>query len=65
MDVVAAAEPSSGMVGHVQLADAPGTGALPIAEAVDILIGHGYAGPIGCEYVPGGRTADTLGWVDQ
>ncbi|WP_431926167.1 TIM barrel protein [Nonomuraea jabiensis] len=70
VDVVAAAERSSGTVGHVQLADAPGrgapgTGTLPIAGAVDILIGHGYAGPIGCEYVPGGPTADTLGWVDQ
>lgn len=69
VDVVAAAERTASMVGHIQLADvpgrgAPGTGTLPIADAVDLLIGHGYAGPIACEYVPSGPTVDTLGWVD-
>jgi hydroxypyruvate isomerase len=69
VDIVAAAERAAGMVGHVQLADvpgrgAPGTGTLPMAQAVDLLINHGYVGPIGCEYVPGGSTVDTFGWVD-
>jgi hydroxypyruvate isomerase len=70
VDVVTAAKRSAGVVGHVQLADvpgrgAPGTGALPIAQVVDLLIEHGYAGSIGCEYVTGERTVDTLGWADQ
>jgi hydroxypyruvate isomerase len=69
VDIVAAAERSAGVVGHVQLADAPGrgapgTGTLPIAEAVDMLANHGYAGSIGCEYSVSGPTVDTLGWVD-
>jgi hydroxypyruvate isomerase len=69
VDIVAAAERTAGIVGHIQLADvpgrgAPGTGTLPIADAVDLLLSRGYAGPISCEYVPGGPTVDTLGWVD-
>lgn len=69
VDVIAAAERTANVVGHIQLADAPGrgapgTGTLPIAAAVDMLIARGYAGSIGCEYVPGGPTADTFGWID-
>lgn len=69
VDIVAAAERTVGTVGHIQLADvpgrgAPGTGTLPLAAAVDSLIEHGYTGSIGCEYVAGGPTLDTLGWVD-
>jgi hydroxypyruvate isomerase len=69
VDIVAAAGRAAGIVGHVQLADAPGrgapgTGTLPIAETVDRLRSRGYAGSIACEYLPGGPTVDTLGWVD-
>jgi hydroxypyruvate isomerase len=69
VDLIAAASRSADMTGHVQLADAPGrnapgTGTLPIAAAVDVLIARGYTGSIGCEYVPGGPTTDTFGWID-
>jgi hydroxypyruvate isomerase len=69
VDIVAAAGRTAGLVGHAQLADAPGrgapgTGTLAIPDAIDVLVEHGYAGSIGCEYQVDGPTVDTLGWID-
>lgn len=68
VDLVAAAARYSDRVGHVQLADAPGrgapgTGAAPVAAAVDALVGAGYRGTAAAEYKPAGRTIDSLGWL--
>lgn len=57
-------------IGHVQLADAPGrhepgTGAIPIAELVDLLDQHGYTGGIALEYIPSGDTVAGLSWLRQ
>lgn len=67
-DVVEDQQARPRYAGHVELL-AGGRGGdvgrtLPLADAVGSPIEHGYAGSIGCEYVPGGPTADTLGWVD-
>jgi len=56
-----------GRIGHIQLADNPGRGEPGTGEInyswlfrhIDAL---GYAGWIGCEYKPRGRTEDGLGW---
>ena len=69
VDLAAAVRRTSGLVAHVQLADAPGrgapgTGSLPLRETVEQLVAAGYDGPIGAEYAPGAPTESTLGWVD-
>jgi hydroxypyruvate isomerase len=56
--------------GHVQLADAPGrhqpgTGRLPIARYLAALDEAGYAGWVGLEYVPDGRTEDSFAWLPR
>lgn len=57
-------------VGHVQIADAPGrhqpgTGALPLDRQLRSLEEGGYAGWVGLEYQPTGRSADSFGWLAQ
>jgi hydroxypyruvate isomerase len=52
-------------IGHVQISDfpgrgQPGTGSLPIDRILERLQGAGYSGPLGLEYVPVGRTEDSL-----
>jgi hydroxypyruvate isomerase len=57
-------------IGHVQIADAPGrhqpgTGDLPIERWLSTLDRAGYAGWVGLEYVPRGRSVDSLGWLPR
>ena len=57
-------------IGHVQLADnpgrnEPGTGESNFPFLLDDLDRIGYAGWVGCEYKPVGRTEDSLGWIED
>jgi hydroxypyruvate isomerase len=54
-------------IAHIQLADnpgrnEPGTGEINYRFLFGFLDGIGYAGWIGCEYKPKGKTIDGLGW---
>lgn len=67
-DIVKTVERLLPKIAHIQVADVParnepGTGELNypfIFQAIDRL---GYAGWIGCEYKPAGRTSDGLSWL--
>jgi len=67
-DVVMALRATMPWIGHIQTASVPlrnepGTGELNdplIFREIDAL---GYAGYVGCEYRPAGRTEDGLGWL--
>ena len=55
------------VLGHVQIAGAPerhepDRGELGFAHLMGVLDRVGYAGWVGCEYHPAGRTEDGLGW---
>lgn len=55
-------------IAHLHVADRPGrhepgTGALDFPAIGQALAGIGYAGLIGCEYIPAGRTGDGLHWM--
>jgi hydroxypyruvate isomerase len=55
-------------IGHLQIADTPGrhepgTGEIAWGFVFDHLRRIGYAGDIGAEYLPAGRTADGLAWL--
>lgn len=57
------------VIGHIQLADVPGrhqpgTGDIPFPRLFRLLDELGYDGWVGCEYVPRGPTADSLGWLE-
>jgi hydroxypyruvate isomerase len=67
-DVAATIERLLPRIGHMQLADVPGrhepgTGAIDFGSLLNHIDRLGYAGWIGCEYVPAGRTTDGLGWT--
>jgi hydroxypyruvate isomerase len=67
-DLVAVIERYADLIGHVQLADAPGRGApgtghVDFTGVFEALAGAEYQHLIACEYVPGGPTLDSLGWV--
>lgn len=56
-------------IGHLQLADnpgrhEPGTGEINFPFLLRRIDELGYAGWIGCEYIPGGTTEDSLGWLE-
>ncbi len=56
-------------IAHVQIADhpgrnEPGTGDLPLEQQLADLEAGGYAGWVGLEYKPSGRSADSFNWVD-
>lgn len=55
-------------IGHIQLADVPGRHEPGTGEInFDFLLRHldaiGYAGWIGCEYLPAGRSEDSFDWM--
>lgn len=65
-DVEAALEGYADLIGHVQIADAPGrgepgTGSLPLARYLDQLAGYGYRGYVGLEYKA--SLEDPFGWL--
>jgi hydroxypyruvate isomerase len=68
-DVPAAIAAYGDLIGHVQIADAPGrgepgSGALDIAGLLGSLAANGYTGHIGLEYKPTTRTTEeSLGWL--
>lgn len=57
------------LIGHVQLADAPGrnepgTGEIDFEHYLGTLERAGYGGYIGLEYKPSGTTTDSLAWLE-
>jgi hydroxypyruvate isomerase len=55
-------------IGHMQIADVPGrhepgTGEIDFPPLFDLIDRLGYRGWIGAEYVPSGKTEDSLAWV--
>jgi hydroxypyruvate isomerase len=69
-DVEAVIARQAGLVGHVQIADAPGrhqpgTGELPIQAWLAALAAAGYTGGVSLEYVPDGPTADSFDWLPR
>lgn len=57
-------------IGHIQIADnpgrhEPGSGEIHWPAVFGELARLGYAGDIGAEYLPAGRTADGLGWLAE
>ena len=68
-DVAAVIGEHGSLIGHVQVADAPGrhrpgTGQLPLAEQLALIAGCGYRGYVALEYVPTGPTASDLAELD-
>ncbi|MFP1151756.1 hydroxypyruvate isomerase [Mycobacterium sherrisii] len=64
-DVVAAVQSHRDLIGHIQIADAPGrgepgTGEIPLGEYFEVL-GSEYGGYIGLEYKP--SREDTFDWL--
>jgi hydroxypyruvate isomerase len=58
------------VVAHVQIADAPGrhepgTGRMDFNRFFATIDRLGYAGWVGCEYNPAGRTEEGLGWLQR
>jgi hydroxypyruvate isomerase len=67
-DLMRAVERLLPWIGHIQIADNPGRHEPGTGEiAFDRLLRHvdalGYAGHIGCEYLPAGPTLTGLGWA--
>lgn len=67
-DVAGTIERWLNAIGHIQVADVPGrhepgTGSIDYGTLFNLLDRSGYAGWIGCEYKPAGRTEDGLGWT--
>ncbi|MCK7616167.1 hydroxypyruvate isomerase family protein [Roseibium sediminicola] len=57
----------SGLIGHIQIADAPGrhepgTGKIEFDRLFSLLDSSGYDGVVGLEYVPSGNTSNGLVW---
>ena len=67
-DVAAALRQHADLIGHVQIADAPGrhepgTGELPLDDHLAALSKLGYTGWVSLEYVPSGTTLESLSWL--
>jgi hydroxypyruvate isomerase len=58
------------LIRHIQLADVPGrhqpgTGEINFSYLLGLLDELGYAGWVGCEYIPQGETGASFGWLEQ
>jgi hydroxypyruvate isomerase len=67
-DLAAAIAANLGNIGHMQLADVPGrhepgSGTIDFPALFDLVDRLGYRGWIGAEYLPSGKTADSLAWA--
>jgi hydroxypyruvate isomerase len=67
-DLVKTIESNLARIGHIQIADVPdrhepGTGEINYPFLLEQLDRMGYAGWIGAEYIPSGRTEDRLEWL--
>nr|WP_139368573.1 TIM barrel protein [Agreia bicolorata] len=67
-DVEAVAREHMSVIGHVQIADAPGrhepgSGDMDIPGLVEVFVQHGYKGRVGLEYVPSAGTRESLEWL--
>jgi hydroxypyruvate isomerase len=68
-DVMAVIREHGSLIGHVQVADAPGrhrpgTGQLALTKQLELIALGGYRGYIALEYIPTGPTAADLGQLD-
>ena len=68
-DLVRTMEANLDVIRHLQIADnpgrhEPGTGEINFPFVFDSLDRMGYAGWIGCEYVPHATTVEGLGWIN-
>jgi len=69
-DLARTIEAHLGRIGHMQIADVPerhepGTGEIDFPHLFDLIDRLGYKGWIGAEYIPTGKTADSLAWVKK
>lgn len=69
-DVTTLMRHSLGHIGHIQIASVPDrsepdSGELNYPYVLAALDAAGYAGWVGCEYRPAGKTVDGLGWLDS
>jgi hydroxypyruvate isomerase len=67
-DLAATIEANLARIGHMQLADVPGrhepgTGEIDFPALFDLIDRLGYRGWIGAEYVPAGKTEESLAWA--
>ncbi|HKW38724.1 MAG TPA: hydroxypyruvate isomerase family protein [Burkholderiales bacterium] len=67
-DLAAEIAANLGRIGHMQLADVPGrhepgSGTIDFPALFDLADRLGYRGWIGAEYLPSGKTADSLAWA--
>lgn len=68
LDVLPLIRDHAGLIYHMHIADhpgrhEPGTGTIDFSALYAALDKAGFAGFIGCEYVPAGRTGDGLSWL--
>ena len=69
-DLAATLRQRIGLIRHIQLADVPGrhqpgTGEIHFPFLFRLLDELGYEGWVGCEYLPLGDTAASLGWLED
>jgi hydroxypyruvate isomerase len=69
-DLAKTIEANLARIGHMQVADVPGRhepgmGKIDFPLLFDLIDRLGYKGWIGAEYIPTGKTADSLAWVKK
>ena len=69
-DLAATIETNLARIGHMQFADVPGrhepgTGEIDFPALFDLIDRLGYRGWIGAEYVPAGKTEESLAWAKE
>jgi hydroxypyruvate isomerase len=69
-DLATAIEANLGRIGHMQFADVPGrhepgTGEIDFPKLFDHIDRLGYQGWMGAEYLPTGKTEDSLAWAKK